>query len=336
MRGSIGTRMGVYGSILPGAARLAKVVSLSREGKRRLVWMDWYQRSQNVTLTCRHFGIGRSLFYKWRARFLSLGVRGLEDRSARPHRVREPTTSLSVVDLVRKLRTTNPEFSKYKLKVILKRDHNVIISASTVGRIYARYGLFFPTPIKPKGHPQRVVHKQRLPLEMIVSEPGQLIEVDVKHLPVTGRKHYAFVAIDRVTKQTAIHVASTISSRQAAVAWQKALTQFRSPPQAVLSDNGSENLGAFQELLQQTQIPQYWARPRTPKDKPYVERVIGTLERECLQWGGLVIGVKEQQAEIDAWLIKYHDYRPHQALGYLTPNEYANQLQTNTNVSTMY
>lgn len=335
MRGSVGTQMGTWKSILPGAARLAKVVSLSAAGKRRLAWMDWYQRAGNARLTCRYFGIAPSLFWKWRARFLKLGVRGLEDRSTRPRRVRQPTTPLTTTDLIRRLRTNHPEFSKYKIAVILKRDHSVVVSASTVGRIFGRYGLFFPTPVKPKGHPQRRTHTQRLPREMVVSQPGQLIEVDVKHLPTIGRKHYAFVAIDRVTKQTAIHVASTISSRQAAVAWKKALTQFRTPPQAVLGDNGSENLGAFQELLTQLQTPQYWARPRTPKDKPYVERMIGTLERECIQWGGLVLDVKEQQAEIDQWLHKYHDYRPHQALGYLTPNEYSDQLQANANVSTM-
>lgn len=335
MRGSVGTQMGTWKSILPGAARLAKVVSLSRDGKRRLAWMDWYQRSGNVTLTCRHFGIGRSLFHKWRARFTALGIRGLEDRSTRPQRTRQPTTPLTTTDLVRRLRTANPEFSKYKLCTILKRDHSVVVSASTVGRIFGRYDLFFPTPVKPKNHPQRRAHKQRVPRETMVTEPGQLIEVDVKHLPTFRGKQYAFVAIDRVTKQTAIHVASTISSRQAAVAWQKALTQFRVAPQAVLGDNGSENLGAFEALLAANGTPQYWARPRTPKDKPYVERVIGTLERECIQWGGLVLGVKEQQAEIDVWLQKYHDYRPHQALGYLTPNEYIAKLQANANVSTM-
>lgn len=326
--------MGARRSILPGAAWLAKIVSVSASGKRRLAWMDYYHRCGNARLTCRHFGITPSLFHKWRARFLKLGVRGLEDRSTRPRRVRQPTTPVTVTDLVRRLRTAHPAFSKYKLQTILRRDHGVVLSASTIGRIFHRYDLFFPTPVKPKGHPHRRAHARRLPRETVVSEPGQLIEVDVKHLPTLGAKHYAFVAIDRVTKQTAIHVASTISSRQAAIAWRKALAQFLTPPQAVLGDNGSENLGAFQDLLTELGTPQYWARPRTPKDKPYVERMIGTLERECIQWGGLALTVAEQQTEIDQWLRQYHDYRPHQALGYLTPNEYSERLQTTTNVST--
>jgi putative transposase len=95
-----------------------------------------------------------------------------------------------------------------------------------------------------------------------------------------------------------------------------------------MTDNGSENLGAFAALLKDQQLPQYFARPRTPKDKPHVERFIGTLERECLQWGGVSTDTKDQQDVINQWLTKYHSYRPHQALGYLTPDEYKAKLNS--------
>jgi hypothetical protein len=29
-------------------------------------------------------------------------------------------------------------------------------------------------------------------------------------------------------------------------------------------------------------ITQYWTRPKSPKEKPFVERLIGALQRECL------------------------------------------------------
>jgi transposase InsO family protein len=58
-----------------------------------------------------------------------------------------------------------------------------------------------------------------------------------------------------------------------------------------------------------------------------VERFIGTLERECLQWGGVSVDTKDRQDIINQWLHKYHSYRPHQALGYLTPDEYKATLK---------
>jgi transposase InsO family protein len=293
--------------------------------------MDYFRSHQDASLTCRHFGIGRSLFYKWKVRYDRLGPRGLEDTSKRPVHLRTPTTPLPQVDLVRSLRRTHPEYSKYKLSVILERDYSIGLSASTIGRILTRYQLFFERPVSPKGVRHRNA-RTRLPKELTGKGPGELIEVDVKHLPLLGDKRYAFVAIDRATRRTSIHVARTISSRQGAIAWKKAVVNLQLTNPAVLTDNGSENLGAFAALLQAEAIPHYFARPRTPKDKPYVERVIGTLERECIQWGGLV-DIAEQQQVIDVWLDKYHSYRPHQALGYLTPDAYTAKLKAE--VSTM-
>ena len=152
-----------------------------------------------------------------------------------------------------------------------------------------------------------------------------LIEVDVKHLPHLGAKRYGFVAIDVVSKQASIYDSTTISSTQGAAAWKRAVHEL-GLPKAVLTDNGSENMGAFAELLATQPLKHYWARPRTPKDKPHVERFIGTLERECIQRGGVTLDKHDQQQVIDAWLHKYHDYRPHQSLGYLTPNEYLAKL----------
>jgi transposase InsO family protein len=54
---------------------------------------------------------------------------------------------------------------------------------------------------------------------------------------------------------------------------------------------------------------------------------LATFERECLQWGGLATDLADQQAIVDDWLSKYHSYRPHQALGYLTPDEYKAKLE---------
>lgn len=42
---------------------------LAPEAKKRLKWFDWHRdHGENVSLTCRHFGIGRSTFYRWAKR----------------------------------------------------------------------------------------------------------------------------------------------------------------------------------------------------------------------------------------------------------------------------
>ena len=321
------TRTGV---VVPKLGSIRQTVSLSKSAKQRLKWVDYYHaHGNNARLTCRHFGIAHRTSYRYYNRFKLQGIAGLEARSERPHQVRRPTTPSPVIDAIKQLRKANPEYSKYKLVVILKRDYGYSVSASTVGRIIARYNLFFTPTVKPKGHPHRLAHlqKQRKPKDLKPTQPGQLLEVDVKHLPSVGAKRYAFVAIDVVSKQAAVHVGATISSTQGALAWRKAVHQL-GLPQAVLTDNGSENMGAFAKLLAEQPTEHYWARPHTPKDKPHVERFIGTLERECIQWGGLATDVVDQQDIINQWLRKYHSYRPHQSLGYLTPDEYKAKLSS--------
>jgi len=302
------------------------VVSLTKEEKRKLAWIDHYHKHKNARKTCRYFGIHHKTFYRYLNRFNEKGLVGLKVRSKRPGNVRRPLTPLAHIDLIKKLRTENPEYSKYKLAVILSRDYDIALSASTVGRVIKKYHLFFASPVKPKGHPDRVVRRRRKPKDFVVEKMLDLIEVDVKHLPMLGTKRYGFVAIDVVGKRVTVHVASTISSNQAAIAWRKTVSQW-GLPEAALSDNGSENLGAFAKLLNEQNVDHYFARPHTPKDKPVVERFIGTLERECIQWGGLATDLADQQEIIDIWLEKYHNYRPHQALGYLTPNEYLEKLK---------
>lgn len=318
------------GTVVPKLGSVKTTVSLSKEAKQRLKWVDFYHaHNNNARLTCRHFGLAHRTFYRYYQRFKLQGLSGLEARSERPNKVRQPTTPLPVVDLVRSLRKANPELSKYKLSVILRRDHGYSLSASSVGRIITRYNLFFTPPIQRKGHPGRrsSITRIRKPKDFIPVRPGDLVEVDVKHLPHINGKRYGFVAIDVVTKQATVHVSNSISSAQGVVAWKKAVYQL-GLPKAVLTDNGSENMGAFAALLQSQPTEHYWARPHTPKDKPHVERFIGSLERECLQWGGVSIDTKDQQQVINQWLAKYHSYRPHQTLGYLTPDEYLAKLKS--------
>ncbi|HZW96089.1 MAG TPA: helix-turn-helix domain-containing protein [Candidatus Eremiobacteraceae bacterium] len=86
---------------LPRARQLARTEKeLSREGRVRLEWMDYYRRCQNAARTCRHFGISRQTFYRWQRRYDPQNLSTLEGRSHRPHRRRQPTWSARLADRV--------------------------------------------------------------------------------------------------------------------------------------------------------------------------------------------------------------------------------------------
>jgi len=98
----------------PGALRLAgRGQELSGEARRRLKWMDYYENHRhNARLTCRHFDISPQTFYRWRRRYSPRQLGTLEDRSRRPHRVRQPTWSPQLMEAVQALREQYPRWGK--------------------------------------------------------------------------------------------------------------------------------------------------------------------------------------------------------------------------------
>ena len=325
----------VYGHILPHTGRL-KGAKLSRQAKLRLAWMDHYNKYGSASLTCRYFGISRSTFYKWKSRYKPQRISSLEDHSRAPKNKRKPTTPTEVVDLIKALRTKNPEYSKYKLSVIAARDHGVVVSPSTVGRIITRYNLVRLPASRRRQRPFRPgLPKTIKPKGLKATGPGQIFEFDAKHLPVFpgSTKRYAFVTVDTFSRAAHIRVSSSISSKQASLAWQAAVEHL-GEPEIVVTDHGSENLGQFAARLNSGPTDHLFARVGIPQDKPFVERLIGSFETECLSFGGVADTVAAQQQIANAWLAKYHHYRPHAALNYLTPNEFAAKIKV-TEMSTM-
>ena len=91
--------MSIYGSVIPGARRLAGLgVELSKQARQRLKWFDYYNSHRhNARLTCRYFGVSPQTFYRWKGRYDPHNLKSLEDRSHRPKRLRQPTYSVALV-----------------------------------------------------------------------------------------------------------------------------------------------------------------------------------------------------------------------------------------------
>jgi len=122
-----------------------------------------------------------------------------------------------------------------------------------------------------------------------------------------------------------VHIATRPSSRNAKTAMEKTLARFGREA-IFVNDNGSENMLEAEAYLASQGVTQYWTRPKSPKDKPFVERLIGTLQKECLDYSYEPMNAAELQSVVDRWLDKYHHYRPHESLGFLTPAEHSATL----------
>src|SRR5688572_12597232 len=94
---------------------------------------------RGVAQTCRHFGLSRKTFYKWKARYKSHGEAGLCDRPRVPQRFPKATPR-EVVSKILYLRDRY-RFGPGRAAAYLKRFHHLTVARSTIHRILIRYGV---------------------------------------------------------------------------------------------------------------------------------------------------------------------------------------------------
>lgn len=133
---------------------------LSKKAKFRLEAIDWHNKAskyksasgkKDVSLTCRHFGIERSYFYRWLGRLKKQGAAGLEDKSRRPKKVREETSCKEIIQEIEKIRRRDPAYPAKKIRPILPRyyEENEVPCVSSISNIIRRHKFFFRPDTKP-------------------------------------------------------------------------------------------------------------------------------------------------------------------------------------------
>ncbi len=259
------------------------------------------------------FGICTKTAAKWHARFKSLGIEGLVDRSSRPRRLRRPTPD-SVAAEVISLRRQRLPGKEIALRLNL--------SPATVSRILKRAGLSRMTDIDPP-EPVRRYERQR---------PGEMIHIDIKKLGrfaqaghrVTGTRQncrnqgagweFAHVAIDDNSRIAFSQIrkdekkGSAIAFLKAAVAYYNSLGVR---VERVMTDNGScYKSFAFAKACRRLKIMHIRTKPYTPKTNGKAERFIQTALREWA-YAKAYETSDQRAADLPTWMHRYNWHRPH-------------------------
>ena len=321
--------MRIFTATAPGAERLAKVPELSKEARRRLKWMDYYEAcGKNAALTCRHFDISRQTFYRWKGRYDRWRVKSLEGRSHCPKHLRRPTWTAELAQAVLRVREANPRWGKDKLVVLLRRE-GWQVSTSMVGRILKALkerGVLRETP--GNGISARKKHRPRpyavrKPKGYEVKAPGDLVQVDtldVRPLPGVDYKH--FTARDVVSRWDVLGISSRATAVTARAFLDSVQARMPFPLKAVQVDGGSEFQDVFEEACQERGLHLFVLPPRSPKLNGSVERAQRTHTEEFYEIYDGDFEIAPLSRALLGWEHVYNTVRPHQALGYLTPAEY--------------
>jgi putative transposase len=320
----------------PRSGRLATVgVELSRAAQVRLAWMDFHRRTQNVALTCRHFGISRQTFYRWLKRYEPWDLTSLEERSHCPHHRRQPTWSVLLERKVLTLRLQFPCWGKDKLAVLVRQPGEAV-STSMVGRILTRLkqrGRLAEPPRRGVPRSRRDLRPRpyavRKPKQYAVSAPGDLVQVDTVELrPLPGVVFKQFTARDVISRWDVIQAHTRATAATAALFLDTLQHRMPFPIRALQVDGGSEFAAEFEQACQQRGLHLFVLPPRSPKLNGAVERANRTHSEEFYQVTPCSLEMKKLNRELRNWERVYNTVRPHQSLGYLTPHQFLQRFSS--------
>jgi len=315
---------GLHRSIYRGARLASRLETKERSDvvERRDASARWQQaRRDGLDAKAAAKAVGKPLstLYRWQKQ--------PAPKSTRPHNVRKPRRDPKLVLATERLRKQYPMWGKDTLAPLLWRE-GFDVSVSMVGRILkslVERGLVEPVPQLRKGsrHAPRK-HKRtyatRLPKGKKPDKPGQIVQLDTVHIGlVPGKTIRHFTAYCPVAKWTVAKAYNRATAAAAALFLDKLQADMPFTVEGIQVDGGSEFMAEFEEACRQRGIRLFVLPPRSPKLNGHVERAQRTHKDEFYYRLASVTTLAQINKLLRRWEDIHNTYRPHQALGQITP-----------------
>jgi putative transposase len=288
---------------------------------QRLLFISDVLRGEfSMSELCRRYGVSRTTGYKWRDRYVSLGMEGLQERTSAPQR-HPNSTPQAVVDLVLRARKDHPTWGPRKLKARIERQFPGLLvpAASTIGTILKQHGLV-------KG--RRRVRRDR-PLSqprVEVSAPNDCWCFDFKGQFRLGSGAYCFplTAVDAHSRFFLACKGLDDVRGETTMPVVRELFQEFGLPEAILTDCGAPFASTSFSGL--SELSSWWialgirvhrSRPGSPQDNGKLERLHKTLKAETTKPSSQ--DQTAQQGRFDHFRKEYNEIRPHESLAMAVP-----------------
>lgn len=271
---------------------------------------------------CRLFGMSRPTGYKWKRRFEREGVRGLQERSCRPHR--SPQQLWTVwVKRVRRLRRKHGSWGSRKLIVGLRRDYpgEKVPSARTIDNWLRRLKM-----IRPRARRSRRGPPLPRPALSIAQRSNRVWTVDFKGWfrtrdeqrvePLTVRDLFSRYLLEvRLLKDQRWEPVRRIFMRLfARYGYPRVIRVDNGGPFGSTGPAGLSRLSAWWSALG---IGVEFIAPGHPEQNGAHEQMHRVLKAETTQPPSR--NRRAQQRRVDRWVRTYNGIRPHEALGQRVP-----------------
>jgi transposase InsO family protein len=306
---------------------------LSDKAKRKLKSYQIYQMKKlNMKEIGDIMGVHKSTISRWIAEVKKAKqirrYQYLEPKSTRPHNTPRdkkitPNVEKLILDIRREFKCGKDNISRY-----LKRDYDIKIHSSTIGRYLKKLPPGKDPKLwdknKVKGRKRKKRKKIRLK-DVVDKTEGRAFEhfqIDTKYWVINGRTFYLITAIDLMTRMIFARAYSRHTSRCAKDFLERLNYVFslQNSKTYIQRDNGTEFMGDFEALAKKYEVTLITNYVKCPEMNGYVERLNRTLKNELLEYI-MPDTVVEANKGIRDYIIKYNFDRMHSGIDHKTPFE---------------
>jgi putative transposase len=233
---------------------------------------------------------------------------------------------------IKEITDTRVHYGYRRVHVMLRREGHMD-NVKRVYRLYREEGL----SLRLKRPRRNKAAKLRQPKQLAL-EVNEIWSMDfVADALFDGRKLRMLTVVDLFTREClAIDVGQSLKGEDVARVL-TAITQVRGLPRTIKSDNGSEFISkVMDKWAYERGVELDFSRPGKPTDNANVESFNGRLRQECLN-ASWFMSLDDARGKIEAWPTYYNESRPHSALDWATPAEFARRCwpQPTTAMSTV-
>lgn len=204
-----------------------------------------------------------------------------------------------------------------RLHVLLRRE-GWQVNHKRVYRLYKLEGLM----MRPKRHRRHVTARRRMErVEAIFPNEGWSMDFMTDEL-FNGQRIRLLTLVDNFTRESlAIEVDIHLGGHRVVEVLQR-LGGTRIMPKTIRVDNGPEFIS---KILDQwaylNSVELDFSRPGKPTDNAFIEAFNGRFRAECLNENWF-LSLEDAREKVEAWREEYNRWRPHGALGNLSPEEF--------------
>jgi len=243
------------------------------------------------------------------------GLNGVDRASARYRRRRSNDAALR--ERLRELAHERRRFGYRRLHVLLMRE-GWKVNHKRVYRFYREEGL----AVRRRKRKSRAAFVRQPLVAPTRVNQGWSMDFMADAL-APGRRFRTLNIVDEYTREAlAIEVDTSLPGARVVRVLEQLRQQGRKP-EWMVTDNGPEFTGrALDQWAYEHGVRLETIHPGRPMENGYIESFNGKMREECLNENWFV-DLADARERIEAWRVDYNTRRPHSALGYQTPVEFA-------------